>query len=140
MSRPHQRMTRQRSVILEELRKVKTHPTAYDVYEMVRMRLPRISLGTVYRNLEQLSAGGIIKRLDFGEGQRRFDSTSGEHMHIRCISCGRVDDVILQPGQGMATIQDMVGATSGYEVMGCSMDFQGICPQCRDGMSRRGER
>ncbi|MBW2706713.1 MAG: transcriptional repressor, partial [Deltaproteobacteria bacterium] len=48
-------MTRQRQVILEELRKVDTHPSADEVYEMVRKRLPRISLGTVYRNLEILS-------------------------------------------------------------------------------------
>ena len=57
------RMTRQREVILEELRKVNTHPSADEIYEMVRKRLPRISLGTVYRNLEILSKSGDIKKL-----------------------------------------------------------------------------
>ena len=51
MAQPQTRMTRQRAVILEELRKVKTHPTADELYSIVRERLPRISLGTVYRNL-----------------------------------------------------------------------------------------
>ena len=54
-------MTRQRMIILEELRKVDTHPSADEVYEMVRKRLPRISLGTVYRNLEILSKTGEIQ-------------------------------------------------------------------------------
>ena len=48
---PNLRMTRQRKVILEELRKVNSHPSADEIYEIVRKRLPRISLGTVYRNL-----------------------------------------------------------------------------------------
>ena len=52
----HLRMTQQRTVILEEVRKVATHPGADEIYEMVRKRLPRISLGTVYRNLEILIA------------------------------------------------------------------------------------
>ncbi|HQI80248.1 MAG TPA: transcriptional repressor [Deltaproteobacteria bacterium] len=131
MQRPQKRMTKQRSVILEELSKVRTHPTAYDVYEMVRVRLPRISLGTVYRNLEHLSSSGMIKRLDLGGGQRRFDFVNDDHMHIRCIACGRVDDVVLNQGQGMTTIEEMVGTASGYQVLGCSMEFQGICPRCR---------
>ena len=54
------RMTRQRRVILEELCKVDTHPSADEVYVMVRKRLPRISLGTVYRNLEILTQSGEI--------------------------------------------------------------------------------
>jgi Fur family ferric uptake transcriptional regulator len=131
MQKPQKRMTKQRSVILEELGSVRTHPTAYDVYEMVKARLPRISLGTVYRNLEHLSSAGMIKRLDLGGGQRRFDFVNDDHMHIRCIACGRVDDVVLNQDYGMTTIEEMVGSTSGYQVLGCSMDFQGVCPRCR---------
>ena len=59
-------MTRQRQIILEELRKVVTHPSADEVYEMVRKRLPRISLGTIYRNLEILSENGDIQKLELG--------------------------------------------------------------------------
>jgi Fur family ferric uptake transcriptional regulator len=59
-------MTRQRRVILEELRKVNTHPSADEIYEIVRKRLPRISLGTVYRNLEILSESGDIQKLEPG--------------------------------------------------------------------------
>ena len=57
------RLTSQRQVILEELRKVKSQPTANEIYDMVRKRLPRIGLGTVYRNLDLLADRGIIKKL-----------------------------------------------------------------------------
>ncbi|HKI82610.1 MAG TPA: transcriptional repressor, partial [Pseudodesulfovibrio sp.] len=57
------RLSKQRKVILEELRKVKSHPTADEVYDMVRKIIPRISLGTVYRNLEFLSSKGLVLKL-----------------------------------------------------------------------------
>ena len=87
------RLTNQRQVILEELRNVKTHPTASELYDMVRQRLPRIGLGTVYRNLELLADCGIINKLETGGEQKRFDGNPGPHYHIRCTTCGRVDDI-----------------------------------------------
>ena len=56
------RMTRQREVILDELRKLHSHPTADGLYTRVRRRLRRISLGTVYRNLEVMAEGGIDRQ------------------------------------------------------------------------------
>jgi Fur family ferric uptake transcriptional regulator len=135
MSKLQKRMTKQKRVVFEELSKVKTHPTAYDVYEMVKSRIPRISLGTVYRNLDQLSSGGQIRRLDMVKGQRRFDAVVDDHTHIRCISCGKVDDVPLNPAMNTITIKDSVSCQSGYEVLGCEMDFQGICPACKKSRS-----
>jgi Fur family ferric uptake transcriptional regulator len=135
MSKIQQRMTKQKRVVLEELSKVKSHPTAHDVYEMVKSRLPRISLGTVYRNLDQLSSSGQIRRLDMGQSQRRFDAVVDDHLHIRCISCGKVDDVPLHPAMSTITIKDIVSSQSGYDVLGCEMDFQGICPKCKKKMA-----
>ena len=131
MNSKQERMTKQRKVIIEELSKVKSHPTAYDIYEMVRSKLPQISLGTVYRNLEHLSSRGLIRKLDMGKDQRRFDATIDEHMHIRCLSCGKVEDLSLNPSLDIVTMIKNVSSQSGYEVLGCKMEFQGICPQCR---------
>ena len=83
------RLTPQRQVILEELAKVKTHPTANEVYDMVRKRLPRIGLGTVYRNLELMADNGMILKLEVGGSQKRFDATTNLHYHIRC-TCWRI--------------------------------------------------
>lgn len=126
-TKPH-RHTRQRQVILEELQKLTSHPTAVGLYEIVRRRLPRISLGTVYRNLERLAEAGQIVKLQFGGGQARFDGVLEHHDHVRCVRCGRVDDVhcaplALPPAQG----QDF----GGYEITGHRLEFFGLCPQCR---------
>jgi Fur family ferric uptake transcriptional regulator len=121
-------MTRQRQVILEELRKVSSHPTADEVYEMVRRRLPRVSLGTVYRNLEMLSERGMIQRLDVGGTRRRYDGNVGDHYHVRCVSCGRVEDVSVEPAAG---VENAVRGVSDYEILGHRLEFIGLCPQCK---------
>ena len=124
---PNLRMTRQRQVILEELRKVNTHPSADEVYEMVRKRLPRISLGTVYRNLEILSESGDIKKLEPGCSLKRFDGNPSEHFHIRCIRCDRIADVPMACDFEI-DLADMTPTE--YEILGHRLEFFGLCPYC----------
>jgi len=82
------RMTHQRKVILEEMKKLEGHPTADEVYVRVRERLPRISLGTVYRNLDVLAASGLIRKIEPDFPQMRFDRNTHEHYHVTCMQCG----------------------------------------------------
>ena len=110
MSHPQTRMTRQRMVILEELKKVRTHPTADELYAMVRARLPRISLGTV-------EAAGSI---------RRFDGDIRPHQHIRCTNCGRVGDVM-----SSVPVPDIAGLrVEGFTATRARVEFEGICDAC----------
>jgi Fur family ferric uptake transcriptional regulator len=122
------RMTHQRQVILDEIRMVNTHPTADEVYELVRKRLPRISLGTVYRNLEILSARGLIKRIGPASQQMRFDGVTKDHYHLRCVSCGRVEDA---PMISVGDLEDAVRNQSDYSITGHRLEFLGICPACK---------
>lgn len=121
------RMTQQRQIILEELRQVNSHPSADEVYEMVRKRLPRISLGTVYRNLEILSELGEIQKLELGGDLKRFDRNPIKHYHIRCMRCGRVDDAPIAPLNQIEN--ELYGATV-YTIIGHRLEFEGLCPQC----------
>lgn len=121
-------MTRQRQVILEELRRVDTHPSADEIYAMVRKRLPRISLGTVYRNLEILSESGDIQKLELGSNLKRFDGQAHRHYHIRCVLCDRVVDA---PIDLSADIEDRVRAVTDFLITGHQLEFTGLCPACR---------
>ncbi len=124
---PQMRLTTQRQIILEELGKVTSHPTANEIYDMVRKRLPRIGLGTVYRNLELMAETGIILKLEVGGTQKRFDATVAPHYHIRCLSCGKVDDIEIPV---MADINKTAAEISHYEVLGHHIEFSGICTEC----------
>ena len=122
------RKTRQRQVILEELSKLGSHPSAAKLYEVVRQRLPKISLGTVYRNLELLTQNGTIQKLALSGTQSRFDANVQQHYHVRCVRCGRVDDVDETPADLPG---DRFKSLNGYEITGCRLEFIGICPGCK---------
>ena len=121
------RMTQQRRIILEELRMENTHPTADVLYEKVRLRLPRISLGTVYRNLEVLTALGEIQTLELSGSQKRYDGIPQKHYHIRCVHCERVDDAPIAP---LSSLEDELYGATVYTIMGHRLEFMGLCPVC----------
>ena len=123
-----QRNTPQRRVILEEIQKASSHPTAAELYETVRRRLPKISLGTVYRNLDLLAEMGKIQKLDVSGGEARFDGNLDAHYHVRCVRCGRVEDVY---GLPTGTLIDGASEAAGYEILGHRLELVGVCPQCK---------
>lgn len=121
-------MTRQRSVILEELRRVDTHPSADELYIMVRKRLPRVSLGTIYRNLEILAESGEIRRIDSGSCLKRFDGTTAPHYHIRCVRCDRIVDANVEL---KLDIDEYIQRLTDFHILGHHVEFLGLCPRCR---------
>ncbi|WP_417913211.1 Fur family transcriptional regulator [Candidatus Electronema sp. TJ] len=121
------RPTKQRQVMLEELAKA-NHPTACELYERVRLRLHRIGLGTIYRNLELMAASGIILKLEVGGSQKRYDAQTEPHYHIRCSRCGLVENI------DMHVIQNVIAAASrktAYNIIGHHIEFTGECPKCQ---------
>ena len=121
------RLTSQRQVIIEELRKVKTHPTANQVYDMVRKRLPRIGLGTVYRNLDLLTEKGLINKLEVGGEQKRFDGDTSQHYHIRCVKCHRVEDIFIERHK---ELEKSAASYCNYKIVDHHVQFSGICIKC----------
>jgi Fur family ferric uptake transcriptional regulator len=121
------RLTSQRQVILEELKKVTSHPTANEVYDMVRKRLPRIGLGTVYRNLDLLAEKGIIKKLEVGGEQKRFDGDTSPHYHIRCLRCNRVEDIFIERNM---ELEKNAASCCNYKILDHHVQFSGICSKC----------
>lgn len=122
------RMTHQREIILDELNKSKTHPTADELYEKIKKKSPRISLATVYRNLEILSAAGLIRKLEISGRQKRFDWDVKQHNHVFCTQCQRVDNIPTPEN----TVPDIIAIQEkGYRITGCRIEFFGLCPQCQ---------
>jgi Fur family transcriptional regulator, ferric uptake regulator len=122
-------MTRQRRVILEELTKMDSHPTADEIYQRVRNRIPNISLGTVYRNLEVLTQCGVITKIETTGSHMRFDHVVDNHYHVRCIRCNGLEDVT---GDLKHTVEEIADSKQEYQMIGHRLEFLGICPRCQE--------
>jgi len=127
MSKAQTRMTKQRKVILEELSKVCSHPTADEVYSMVRAKLPHISLGTVYRNLDLLAESKQILKLENSGSIRRYDANIKPHSHVRCICCGDLGDVV---SIDIPAITPNSLLENGYTLLGVRIEYDGVCAEC----------
>ena len=119
--------SRQREAVLQALRSTDAHPTAQWVYEQVRTQFPRISLGTVYRNLALLRAEGAVSSLTVGDGFEHFDVNCSPHVHLHCKKCGRIADAPLNADSPReAALQAGFAPESEVYVL-C-----GICRECRE--------
>lgn len=122
------RMTNQREIILRELIKSQRHLAADELYDIVKKVMPRISLATVYRNLEILSEAGMIGKLEISGRQKRFDYDPVAHDHIYCAVCHRVDNFEMAH-KGLTA--EEFAAVAGYSVTGYRLEVVGICPECQ---------
>jgi Fe2+ or Zn2+ uptake regulation protein len=87
------RYTAQRAAVFDYLEKVKTHPTAEEVYRAVRRRIPRISLATVYKALEALVEARLATKLTNGDDAARYDCRGEDHYHLRDVESGEIRDL-----------------------------------------------
>ena len=123
------RNSKKRTAILEYLAGSKEHPTASAVFHALSETDPKLSLGTVYRNLNQLVDEGLIIRLTVPGGSDRYDGASLQHSHIICDRCGRICDV---PEETTRSLSKDIEAITGYKVFDTGMILHGICSECRD--------
>lgn len=123
------RNTKQKAAVLAAVKGAKHHPDAKWLYGEVSREIPDISLGTVYRALASLSSEGLIKEYRQADGPSLYDSNTEEHFHIRCISCGRIEDVprVKLPAE---TLESVRRASEFARVDQVRLEFGGTCAAC----------
>ena len=127
--------SRQREAIKEYLMERRDHPTAEMVYRDVREANPKISLGTVYRNLSLLVSLGEIQKICCGDGVERYDANVSPHYHYHCTCCGRVMDV---PPEQAPPSPIRLREDFPEEVEGCTVLFHGTCRDCKEKSEKTG--
>lgn len=122
-----ERMTAQKSFILDYLKSVKTHPSAEVIYEEVRKKLPTISQGTVYRVLNSFKEKGQILAIDTKDNVH-FDGDISDHAHFICEKCGNVYDVMSECSECgiLKSKKTNIGVIISYKI-----NFYGICNKCK---------
>ena len=122
------RNTLQRKLVYESVCELGNHPTADEVYELVAARHPKISKGTVYRNLNSLAEDGDLRRINIPNAPDRFDHNIDPHYHIKCKECGAFYDV---DANSLGGVENQILDRTGFVVQPHDLVFLGTCPKCR---------
>lgn len=124
---PIVRRSKKRDALLELLRATTSHPSADWVYQQLRGQYPDVSLGTVYRNLNQLAEEGLIKRVGVVNGQERFDARLESHSHFICNCCGTMLDL---PDCAPGCRTEDLSREYGFVEQSHEFNIRGLCRDC----------
>ncbi len=119
--------SRQRETVYQVLSSTHSHPSADWIYARCKQLMPRISLGTVYRNLELLVEQGKAVKIAVAQDKDRYDACVVPHSHFVCSVCGKVEDCV--PSD---KIEDaLVGECDRRGFDRYSLMFFGVCDECK---------
>ena len=126
---PGMRITNQRALILEVIRRGQGHLDADEVYRQAREKQPRLSLSTVYRTLHMLKTLGLVEEVHFDEEHHHYEMKSAtEHHHLTCLGCGRVIEFSYPLAR---LVKRNVAEAKDFEITGSEIRMTGYCAQCR---------
>ncbi len=120
--------SRQRDALLMLLKNTKCHPTADWLYEELKKDFPRISLATVYRNLNLLADNAQIIRLECSDGREHFDGNPEKHYHFICRNCSAVIDISVDVEKPFS---EMVKEKDSLAIEDHALFFYGLCSKCQ---------
>lgn len=123
------KLTPQRIAVYEYLLGTQEHPSAEIIYSALIDRFPTISLATVYKSLKTLCEVDLIKELNLGEGNFRYDALMKDHAHFQCTSCARVYDLMHISAQ---RLEEEVEKEENFSVESSKLYFYGHCKTCKE--------
>jgi Fur family peroxide stress response transcriptional regulator len=126
-------LTPQRRAVLQAVAESDEHPTAGEIFEAARRRLPSISFATVYNSLKYLKESGLVREINFGKGSSRYDRVTARHDHAVCSRCGRLVDFDLPETTGLVRA---AARRSRFKPESVHLTLVGVCPGCHE----KGER
>src|SRR5438094_5071435 len=126
-------LTRQRKVVLDVVRSDDHHPTAGEVFQAARKRMPGISFATVYNSLRYLKEAGLVREIAFGNGASRYDRETDRHDHAICSACGKLVDFDLP---GTVELIRSAARASRFKPESVHLTLVGLCSKCRESKQR----
>lgn len=127
------RLTPQRTSVVKVLLENRhAHPSAEEIYLQTKTIYPDIGLTTVYRSLELLEKLNIVYKLDYGDGQSRYElgSNTGEHYHhhLICLECGEISEF---KGDLLESIEQQITEDTEFKIADHCLRFFGYCKNCQ---------
>lgn len=128
--------SKQREDLLNILKNSRSHPTAEELYEKTKEKIPSVSRGTVYRNLKDIVDEGYIIKISMASGADRYDYIHKKHNHIICKSCGTVKD--FEYNFDLEDVKQSVIKQTEVSPLLDGVIMYGICEKCKEKLKNRG--
>jgi len=129
ISQNNLKITKQRRTVLKAFLECKTHISVEELYNSVLKTEPKVGLATVYRTLALLTKSGLALEMDFGDGQKRYESTHNivHHDHMVCTECGKIIEF---NHPLIEKFQEEVAKENGFKITSHKLDLFGYCQDC----------
>jgi Fe2+ or Zn2+ uptake regulation protein len=125
------RFTRQRQEVFEVVADSHDHPTADEIFDRAKRKIPEISFATVYNTLSVLVECGLVRQVTLDRSPTRFCPNMRDHCHFFCDTCGHVTDIDLPSRETLSGVP----LPGGFEVSSFNISLRGVCPSCGQGKS-----
>ena len=129
-----QRITNQRRLLLQLLRRSEGHLDADELFRLAKEREPRLSLSTVYRTLRLFKELGLIEERHFLEDHHHYEAKGErDHYHVVCLGCGKVIEFELPLAGKM---KEDVSKQTSFDILSVDVSMEGYCDRCREGRNQ----
>ena len=129
LNRAGMRITNQRALIMEIIRRGRGHLDADEIHRQAREKEPRLSLSTVYRTLNVLKELNLVDELHFDENHHHYEvKPSTEHHHLKCLDCGKVVEFSYPLSN---YLKENVPAAKDFDITDTEVNMSGYCARCR---------
>ena len=123
------KFSKQRELILNEVMNSRLHPTADSIYTNLKKDNPGLSLGTVYRNLTQITEHGFIAKLSIPNQSDRFDRNIKPHAHLICEKCNNIFDI---ESNSINKFVNSLSDKENIEISNYDIILKGTCTKCKN--------
>lgn len=121
-------LTIQRRVVFEAIVKRNDHPTADQILEQIKDRVPDISRTTIYRILDTFVQLGLITKICHPSAVARFEPKLHQHHHLVCVHCEQIIDL---EDERLNSVAFPDVRRQDFEITDYHIHFRGICSACQ---------
>lgn len=134
------RLTRQRELLLGLIDRSGEHLDAERLFQMAKLKDPKLNRVTVYRTLKLLKQGGLVDELDlmhYGGDQHYYETRmKQEHAHVICLRCGKVEEFF---GEPLQRLRRQIESHFGFHILLARTEVGGYCSHCQSLRAREME-
>lgn len=126
------RLTPQRQLVWDALRRATSHLTADEIHEEVSKTVPDFNVASVYRTLTLLEELKLAKSVQLGDGKGHWEvAHPDDEFHLVCRIC---NTVIHHPSDLVQRARDHLSTEHGFVAERVDLVVHGVCASCAAGL------